>query len=95
MRIEKGSIVKATAGRDGERFFLVTEVEGGYAFIVDGKTRKLSKPKKKNPKHLKATLNRVDCGDYKTDKAVRAVLHDLNYPESKIKNSKGDRNGQR
>ena len=50
--ISVGDVVKATAGRDKDKFFLVIEVSDGFAFIVDGKTRKVGKPKRKNVKHL-------------------------------------------
>ena len=45
MGIVPGSIVKAIAGRDSGKFFMVMKVDGTEAFIVDGKTRKLEKPK--------------------------------------------------
>ena len=45
---EVGSICLARAGRDKGKYFIVSEVlEGGYVSIVDGKTRKLSKHKRK------------------------------------------------
>lgn len=50
--ISVGDVVKATAGRDKDKFFLVIDIEGGFALIVDGKTRKVGKPKRKNVKHL-------------------------------------------
>ncbi len=55
MDIYPGAIVYATAGRDKDRFFVVTAVEGDYAFISDGRTRKVDVPKKKKLKHLKGT----------------------------------------
>lgn len=52
--IEVGSICLARAGRDKGKYFIVSEVlEGGYVSIVDGKTRKLSKPKRKKRMHLR------------------------------------------
>ena len=47
-----GDVVKATAGRDKGKFFLVVDLSDGFALIVDGKTRKVGKPKRKNVKHL-------------------------------------------
>ena len=41
MRIESGLIVKSIAGHDKDRFYLVVKIEGGRAFIVDGKRRKI------------------------------------------------------
>lgn len=54
--IRIGSIVFSKAGRDTGKFFLVTEiVDDSYVKIVDGKLRRLEKPKTKKIKHLKAT----------------------------------------
>ena len=47
-----GDVVKAPAGRDKDKFFLVISVSEGFALIVDGKTRKVGNPKRKNVKHL-------------------------------------------
>ena len=55
MNIQKGSIVRAKSGRDKGKFFLVLSVEGHFAFIADGKTRKLENRKTKNLLHLAAT----------------------------------------
>lgn len=59
MEPEKGLIVCATAGRDKGRFFAVLEYAEGYALIADGKTRKLSSPKRKNVKHLRMTGKQI------------------------------------
>ncbi|HHU43037.1 MAG: RNA-binding protein [Bacillota bacterium] len=54
--IELGSVVFSRAGRDAGRFFIVIEiVDDNYVMIADGDIRRLSKPKKKKIKHLKAT----------------------------------------
>lgn len=60
MNVEKpiqiGSIVFSKAGRDAGRFFIVTEVvDENFVKVVDGKLRRLEKPKMKKIKHLKAT----------------------------------------
>ncbi len=48
-----GDVVISLKGRDKDKFFLVCEVEGNIAYIVDGKVRKVLAKKKKNVKHLK------------------------------------------
>lgn len=54
--IQIGSIVFSKAGRDAGKFFLVTEIiDDNYVKIVDGKLRRLEKPKVKKIKHLKST----------------------------------------
>ena len=76
MNIQKGSIVRAKSGHDKGRFFLVLSTEGNYAFIADGKTRRLEKPKKKNILHLAAT-NIIYTGSAKTNPQIKRILSDL------------------
>ena len=53
MQICKASVVRSAAGRDTGSLFLVMDVlENGYAYIIDGKIRRIEKPKKKKLKHL-------------------------------------------
>lgn len=55
--IKQGDIVIAMTGRDKGKYFLVVFLEDDMAYIVDGKTRKVDNPKKKNIKHLKIVLS--------------------------------------
>ena len=55
MDIGLGSIVFSKAGRDKGDYYIVVALEGEYAYICDGKTRKCDKPKKKKLKHLAVT----------------------------------------
>lgn len=71
-----GSVVKAVAGRDSGRLFVVTDIQGRYCFIADGKTRKLSSHKKKNIKHVCPTDSMIDINDI-TDKKLRTLLRQL------------------
>ena len=50
--ISVGSVVKATSGRDKDKFFLVIDICGNFAFIANGKDRKIQNLKKKNLRHL-------------------------------------------
>ena len=45
--ISFGDLVISIAGRDKGERFLVIDVKDGYANIVNGRTRKVNKPKKK------------------------------------------------
>ena len=47
-----GAVVMAIAGREKGEIFLIQNVQGEYAYLVNGKTRTLEVPKKKNLKHL-------------------------------------------
>lgn len=60
-------IVFSKCGRDKGRAYVITDIQGDYVFLVDGKLRPLSKPKKKKAKHIQITntcfeggLNDVD-----------------------------------
>lgn len=52
MDIDRSDIVRASAGRDKGRLFFVLETEGEYLLLVDGKTRRLEKPKRKKRRHV-------------------------------------------
>lgn len=82
MRMEPGMIVKSDAGRDQERFYVIVAVENDWAFIADGKRRKLEHPKRKNPRHLKRTGRTAELSEVDTNQKLRRVLHSLNEPHS-------------
>jgi ribosomal protein L14E/L6E/L27E len=52
MEIDKSDIVRSVNGRDAGKVFFVCEMDGEYAMIADGKSRRLEKPKRKKLKHL-------------------------------------------
>jgi ribosomal protein L14E/L6E/L27E len=53
MSIETADIVTSLNGRDKDKSFLVMAVEEEYCILVDGKGRRIDKPKRKKNKHLK------------------------------------------
>ncbi len=57
--ISIGQIVYAKRGRDKSNPFIVVNLDEDYLYLVDGDTRKLEKPKKKNKKHIQI-VNKVD-----------------------------------
>ena len=50
-----GKVVRSKNGRDEGREFIVTALEGDFAYVADGDTRKIEKPKKKRARHLFVT----------------------------------------
>ncbi len=80
MKIQKGSVVKADAGRDCGGYFAVVEMQDGYCFIADGKSRKLLSPKLKNIKHLSFTNSVIDLNDI-TDKKLRTLLREFSQAD--------------
>ena len=59
MEYTPGQVVYSKSGHDKGLPFIVISVEGEYLYIVDGKRRRLDKPKRKKIKHIQKT-NYVD-----------------------------------
>ncbi len=73
MEIKNGSVVISSAGHDKGRFMLVVGADGERVYLADGKERKLSHPKQKNLKHIRATRFTIDPAGL-TDKRLRQTL---------------------
>lgn len=80
MKVLKGSVVKAAAGRDDGGYFVVTDLQGDFCLIADGKSRKLASPKRKNLKHIRFTNSMIDLNDI-TDKKLRGILKEISEAE--------------
>lgn len=74
MEFRKGELVVCTAGREKERLMCVTEFDGKYVYVCDGKERLLNNPKRKNPKHVKKTNKQIPDSMFLTDRALRKAL---------------------
>lgn len=80
-----GQLVEAMCGRDqGKSFFIVKVVDEEYVLIVDGKSRKLNKPKLKKIKHLNVSnfvnekvKNKLSNGEEITDSYIRTEINKL------------------
>lgn len=73
MNIKIGSIIKASAGREKDRYLVVVKLHDGFVEIADGKERKLEKPKRKNIKHISPTHEAVNV-EQLTNKKLRKIL---------------------
>ena len=69
-----GDAVRSTAGHDRGALLLVIEVTEDRVTVVDGRTRKLSAPKKKNRRHLRFAGRTELLGVPESDATVRALL---------------------
>lgn len=74
--MEIGSVVKAKAGRDSGRYFVIVETHERFVLIADGKTRKLGAPKRKNIRHLEFTGKKLKLDDM-TNKKLKFVLGEI------------------
>lgn len=81
--MEKGCIVKATAGKEKNQVFVVVDVTENFAFLADGKRLKKDKPKKKSAKHIQKVSTKkfpVDLllvKDEKVNAAIRNFIKNL------------------
>ena len=80
MKLLKGSVVKAEAGRDSGGYFVIVEADEKYCLIADGRSRKLASPKRKNIKHIRVTDSMIDLNDI-TDKKLRNTLKQFSEAE--------------
>lgn len=72
--MNRGTVVKSTAGRDKGRHLVVVSCEADRILLADGKVRKLAKPKQKNIRHLQLTQQTIDLDQIHSDKALRKAL---------------------
>ena len=75
--VKKGTIVRALAGREKDRFMAVIGCEEGYVLLCDGDERRLDAPKRKNVKHIAVTNTVIDLSDI-TDRKLRQILAGFN-----------------
>ena len=81
-----GAVVLATAGREKGEIFLISNENGEYAYLINGKSRTIESPKKKNKKHLhllcKSEMAGLDMSML-SDAQVKNFLN--NYCKSRLK----------
>ena len=65
---EEGRIVQSIQGRDAKAFFIIlNQLEDGFVAIADGERHKLSHPKRKKTKHLRAKPVLLDLKNIRTE----------------------------
>ena len=78
MNITKTSVVKSVAGHDKGKLYCVVYCEKGFAFLVNGKTKKLVNPKRKSIKHLEVLPTKaINMEDFQSDKRIRRLLREI------------------
>lgn len=78
MQFVKGRIVQSMAGHDKGSFCVIINLEGRYAYICDGKHRKLENPKRKKLIHLSPTASLLEESMMQTDRQIRRSLSKFN-----------------
>ena len=84
-------VVVSTAGRDAGSVFYVLEIQDEYLLLVNGKDRRIEKPKRKKTKHTKKVLRsetRVAEKLRAGDKVLNSELRrDLAYLSRELQSS--------
>ena len=74
-----GTVVKSVCGRDKKRVFIVIGRTDSALLVADGKLRRVSSPKAKNPRHVRP-IGRLTSDEAMilksslTDSTVRGIL---------------------
>lgn len=72
----KGQVVIALKGRDKGRVQMILDyVDNSHVLVVDGKKRKIEKPKKKKIMHLQKTNTVLNIDDDINDCKIRKMLN--------------------
>ena len=81
MELRTSDIVESLNGRDAGMHFFVIRTEEGFAWLADGKRRRLEKPKLKKVKHLRLvasydgrTAEKLRSGEKVTNSEIRRAL---------------------
>lgn len=74
MEVRRGQIMRSLAGHDKGDFQTVVKLEGAFAYMADGKRRKLEAPKKKKLMHLAPTGTVLSEESLSTNRQIRMAL---------------------
>ncbi|NLM83160.1 MAG: hypothetical protein GX189_00410 [Clostridiales bacterium] len=81
MTFDVSDIVSPTHGHDSGTLLFIVRIEGGFAWLVDGKRRPISRPKRKNIRHIRLvarghgpTAEKIRKGEPVTDSEIRRSL---------------------
>lgn len=69
-----GKIVRSSAGRDKGQYLLCVGENESFLLVCDGKRRPVERPKRKNPRHVIITDDRLPKEDAQTNRALRRSL---------------------
>ncbi len=87
VELKPGQLVRSLAGRDkGNHYLVLEKLDQKHVLLVDGRSRPVARPKKKNVAHLQHYERRVDPAqldgpDQLTDNQVIRHLKEL-VPET-------------
>ena len=81
-----GAVVMTTAGRDKQELYLILNDDGEFVNLVNGTSRTIENPKKKNKKHLHL-LCKSETTSLNMNELSNAQVNNFlsNYNKSRVK----------
>ena len=76
-----GKMVISKSGRDKNKKMVIVAETENYLLVCDGKERPVTRPKRKNPKHLQFTNTSLEAHQLETNRALRKALKQYGYEE--------------
>ena len=70
----RGQIMRSLKGHDKGDFQVVLKTDGAYAYMADGKRRRVEAPKKKKLMHLAQTATVLSEESLSTNRQIRTAL---------------------
>jgi len=94
VELKPGQLVRSLAGRDrGKHYLVLSELDPKYVLLVDGLSRPVNRPKKKNKAHLQHYDRRVKLGealdvnsinDSQVIRAIKELISDSGFSEGEV-----------
>jgi len=72
-RIEKGMLAKSKAGHDKGQVYVIYEADETYVYLVDGRIRSITNPKRKKRKHIQLICEQYGVTSM-DDVAIKRIL---------------------
>lgn len=76
--LERGTVVKSSAGRDKGRLLAVMQSESGRVLVCDGKERPVDRPKSKNIRHVEPIGASITEAEMASNRDLKKALGRLN-----------------
>ena len=76
--LERGTVVRSSAGRDKGKLLAVMQSENGRVLVCDGKERPVDRPKSKNIRHVESVGAFVTEAEMATNRALKKAIRRLN-----------------
>ena len=82
-QMQTGMFARSLAGHDAGELYIVLHDDGTFVYLVNGKNRKLDRPKKKKKMHIQPDYHvaelirsRIEAGQEIQDADIRKVIKD-------------------